>query len=585
MGGLSPNARRVLEARYLQRDASERLIETFEGLCERVAGAVAEAERGLGGEAAAAAAAFFETLVRREFLPNSPTLMNAGTPLGQLAACFVLPVGDSLEEIFEAVKRMAAIHQSGGGTGFSFSQLRPAGDRVQGTAGIASGPVSFLGVFDAATGVIVQGGRRRGANMGVLRVDHPDILEFVRAKASGDAIANFNLSVASTDGFWRAALAGESFDLVNPRDGKVVRSQEARRLLDEIAESAWASGDPGVIFLDAINRDNPTPQLGELETTNPCGELPLLPNEACNLGSIRLDAFVRAGRIAWERLDGTVDLAVRFLDDAIEVSRPPYAEIAERVRANRKIGLGVMGFADLLVDLGIRYDSPEAAALAGRLMARLRARAERASAALAEQRGVFPNFAGSRAEARGLRLRNATVTSIAPTGSLSILADCSSGIEPYFALAFVRHVLDGRRLPEANHRFEAALRRAGAWSEDLMAEVRCTGSARGIASVPEAVRELFPTAPEIPPEAHLEIQQAFQRHCDNAVSKTINLPATAAPEQVRAIYTSAWRRGLKGVTVFREGCKGDAVLVRGADGALQVSSEEAGDCPIRRCSG
>jgi ribonucleoside-diphosphate reductase alpha chain len=280
-----------------------------------------------------------------------------------------------------------------------------------------------------------------------------------------------------------------------------------------------------------------------------------------------------------------VDLAVRFLDDAIEMSRPPYPEIAERVRANRKIGLGVMGFADLLVDLGIRYDSPEAAALAEQLMARIRARAERASAALAERRGVFPNFAGSGAEARGLRLRNATVTSIAPTGSLSILADCSSGIEPYFALAFVRHVLDGQRLPEANRRFEVALRRAGAWSEDLMAEVRCTGSARGIASVPEEVRELFPTAADIAPEAHLEIQQAFQRHCDNAVSKTINLPATAAPEQVRAIYTSAWRRSLKGVTIFREGCKGGAVLVRGADGALEVSSEEAGDCPIRRCNG
>jgi ribonucleoside-diphosphate reductase alpha chain len=585
MGGLSPNARRVLEARYLQRDASERLIEDFEGLCRRVASAVAEAEREFGGEAERAAEAFFGTLMRREFLPNSPTLMNAGMPLGQLAACFVLPVGDSLEGIFEAVKRMAVIHQSGGGTGFSFSQLRLAGDRVQRTSGVASGPVSFLSVFDKATGVIVQGGRRRGANMGVLRVDHPDILEFVRTKASADGIANFNLSVTSTDAFWRAALADQSFDLVNPRDGKVVQSLGARGLLDEIAESAWASGDPGVIFLDAINRENPTPQLGELEATNPCGELPLLPNEACNLGSIRLDAFVRAGRIDWERLDGTVDLAVRFLDDAIEVSRPPYPEIAEIVRANRKIGLGVMGFADLLVDLEIRYDSPEAAAVAEQLMARIRGRAERASAALAEQRGAFPNFAGSRAEARGLHLRNATVTSIAPTGSLSILADCSSGIEPYFALAFVRHVLDGQRLPEANRRFEAALVNAGAWSADLVAEVRSTGSARGIASIPERVRELFPIAVDIAPEAHLEIQQAFQRHCDNAVSKTINLPASATPAEVRAIYTQAWQRKLKGVTVFREGCKGGAVLVRGADGALEVSSEEAGDCPIPRCNG
>jgi ribonucleoside-diphosphate reductase alpha chain len=574
---LSPNARRVLEARYLLRDAGGRTVEDFEGLCRRVAGAVAEAESGFAGEVGPMAEAFFGMLFRREFLPNSPCLMNAGTPLGQLAACFVLPVEDTIESIFEAAKRMAIIHQSGGGTGFSFSRLRPRGDRVRRTHGLASGPVSFLEVFDAATGAIVQGGRRRGANMGVLRVDHPDVAEFIHVKDEPGRIANFNLSVATHDAFWGAVERGDAFDLVNPRDGKVARSLDAGRLLDEIARSAWASGDPGVIFLDAVNRDNPTPQVGVLEATNPCGELPLLPNESCNLGSIRLDRFAAGGAIDWEGLEATVDLAVRFLDDVIEVSRYPFAEIEAVTRASRKIGLGVMGFADLLVDLGVPYDAPEAVALAERLMARIRSRAERASAALADERGVFPNFRGSRLEAGGKRLRNATLTSIAPTGTLSLLADCSGGIEPYFALAFVRHVLDGQRLSEVNPRFEAALRRVGAWSEDLAAEVRRTGSVRGVGAVPESVRRLFPTAADIAPESHLDIQQAFQRSVDNAVSKTINLPAATPPEAIRAIYASAHHRGLKGVTVFREGCKGVAVLIRGAEG-VEVSGDEAGDC-------
>jgi len=584
---LSPNARRVLEARYLVRDTGGRAVEDFEGLCRRVAGTVAEAEVAFAGDVEGTAEAFFQALFRREFLPNSPCLMNAGTALGQLAACFVLPVEDTIESIFEAAKRMAMIHQSGGGTGFSFSHLRPRGDRVRRTHGVASGPVSFLEVYDAATGAIVQGGRRRGANMGVLRVDHPDIAEFVHAKDAAGHITNFNLSVATTDVFWAAVERGDDFDLVNPRDDKVTRSIDARALLGEIARCAWAGGDPGVIYLDAVNRDNPTPQVGVLEATNPCGELPLLPNESCNLGSIRLDRFLRDGgaepssevlqRIDWERLDAAVDLAVRFLDDVIEVSRHPFAEIETVTRASRKIGLGVMGFADLLVDLGVPYDAPEAVALAERLMARIRARAERASAALAEARGVFPNFRGSRVETGGKRLRNATLTSIAPTGTLSILADCSGGIEPYFALAFVRHVLDGQRLPETNPRFEEALRRAGAWSADLVADVRRTGSVRGIESVPESVRRLFPTAADIAPEAHLDIQQAFQRSVDNAVSKTINLPAETTPDAIRAIYASAHRRGLKGVTVFREGCKGVAVLTRGTEG-VEVSGDEAGDC-------
>ena len=579
---LSENAQRVLEARYLLRDLAGRPVEGYEGLCRRVATAVAAAEAEHGGDPAAMAERFLGLLLRREFLPNSPTLMNAGTSLGQLAACFVLPVEDSIESIFEAAKRMAVIHQSGGGTGFSFSALRPSGDEAQRTHGVASGPVSFLRVFDAGTSVVKQGGKRRGANMGVLRVDHPDVLEFVRVKGRPDAITNFNLSVATTDAFWRAALAGESFDLVNPRDGKVVESVDAAELLDEIAHCAWQGGDPGVIFIDAVERENPTPRLGRLEATNPCGELPLLPNESCNLGSLRLDAFVRDGQLDLPRLDAAVDLSVRFLDDVIDVSRYPYPEIAEATAGSRKIGLGVMGFADLLVDLGVPYDDPEAARVAETVMARIRASAEHASARLAEERGVFPRVRGSRIEARGLRLRNATVTSIAPTGTLSILADCSGGIEPYFALAFTRHVLDGQQLPEVNPRFETALRRAGAWSSDLAAEVRKTGSARQIDAVPEALRRLFPTAMDVAPERHLAIQAAFQKHVDNAVSKTINLPATATAADIRAIYTRAWQLGLKGVTVFREGCKGAAVLVRGADG-VEVSGDEAGDCGAEVC--
>jgi len=582
---LTENARRVLEARYLARSPDGALTEDWEGLCARVARCVAAVEKEWGGDVARREEEFYGAMVRREFLPNSPTLMNAGTELGQLAACFVLPVEDRLESVFEALKQMAIIHQSGGGTGFSFSSLRPAGDVVQGTLGVASGPVAFMAVFDAATAVVKQGGRRRGANMGVLRVDHPDVVEFIRAKAERGQLSNFNVSLSTPDSFWRAVEQGTDFPLVNPRDGRVVRTLDARWLLDEIARFAWGTGDPGVLFIDAVNRANPTPHLGPLEATNPCGELPLLPNEACNLGSLRLDAFVRDGRIDWECLDRAVDLGVRFLDDVIEASRYPFPAITAMVHGNRKIGLGVMGFADLLVELGIPYDAPEAAALAERLMARIRARAEAASARLAEERGPFPNWEGSRAAARGLRLRNATVTSIAPTGTISIIAGCAGGIEPFFALAFVRHVLDGERLPETNPRFEAALRQAGAWSEELVARVRKAGSARQVRGVPEAVARLFPTAYDIAPERHLDVQQAFQKHVDNAVSKTVNLPASATPDDVRAIYLSAWRRGLKGVTVFREGSKeAEAVLVRGAGGELEVPDHFAGDCSDALCA-
>jgi len=585
MEPLGENALRVLEARYFRRDPDGTLREDWPALCGRVAQAVAAPEAEHRGDPDASAERFERMLLRREFLPNSPTLMNAGTDLGQLAACFVLPVEDSLDGIFEAVKRMAGIHQSGGGTGFDFSRLRPAGDAVRATHGIASGPVSFLSVFDAATGVVKQGGRRRGANMGVLRVDHPDVRAFVALKDVPGRCSNFNLSLAVPDAFFEAVERGEAFGLSNPRTGQLVECVDARTLLHEIAHHAWESGDPGLILLDAVNGTNPTPKLGPLAATNPCGELPLLPWESCNLGSIRLDAFARDGRIDWPRLEETVGLAVRFLDDVIDASRYPYPEIAAVTRANRKIGLGVMGFADLLVDLGVAYDSPEARRLAGELMARIHQRAEAASEELAAERGVFANYAGSRAEARGRRLRNATVTSIAPTGTLSILAGCAGGIEPFFALSFVRHVLDGQRLPETNPRFERALRAAGAWSSDLVAEVRARGSVRAVPGAPEKVKRLFPTALDLAPERHLDVQEAFQRHVDNAVSKTINLPADTSPEQVAEIYLSAWRRGLKGVTVFREGCKGSqAVLVRGASGVLEAAPSFAGDCADARCA-
>jgi ribonucleoside-diphosphate reductase alpha chain len=580
---LSENALRVLEARYLRCDASGRPIEDVEAQCHRVTTAVAAAETGFGGDAERHTEAFADALLRREFLPNSPTLMNAGTEDGQLSACFVLPVEDSLEKIFDAVKHMALIHKTGGGTGFSLSQLRAAGDGVGRHRGVASGPVSFLDVFDAATSAVVQGGRRRGANMGVLRVDHPDIRAFVGAKRSPERVTNFNLSVATTDAFWRAVLAGQSYDLVDPRGGKVVESVDAVALLEEIAEAAWESGDPGVIFLDALNRANPTPQLGSLEATNPCGELPLLAYESCNLGSIRLDAFVRGGQIDWERLDAMVDLAVRFLDDVIETNRHPLPEIAARTRATRKIGLGVMGFADLLVDLGVPYDAPEAVQIAERVMGRIHARAARASALLAQNRGAFPAWEDSRFAPRGPRLRNATLTSIAPTGTLSILADCASGIEPFFALAYVRRVLNGERLAEANPRFEAALRDASAWSAECLARVRETGSARAVEAVPRELQHLFPIASDIAPAAHLAIQAAFQRHVDNAVSKTINLPGDATPAQIREIYVSAWKLGLKGVTVFREGCRVGAL----ERGVAAVDGEGLEVCPDRghSCAG
>jgi len=571
------NAAQVLERRYLLRDERGEIVETPREMLVRVARAVAAPDADYPhADIERTERDFLEMMVRLEFLPNSPTLMNAGTRLGQLAACFVLPVGDSLPEIFDAVRDMAIIHQSGGGTGFSFSRLRPKGDIVRSTGGIASGPVSFMHVFDETTNTIKQGGRRRGANMGILRVDHPDIVEFVTAKLDGTSLRNFNLSVAVTDDFMAAAAEGRDYDLVNPRTGEAAGRRNAREVLDLIATSAWRCGDPGLVFLDEINRHNPTPALGDIEATNPCGEQPLLPHEACNLGSVNLAEMVRDGQVDWPRLAHVVRKAVHFLDNVIDASRYPLDAIAAITRANRKIGLGVMGFAEALIKLGIPYDSDEAAAIAERLMAFITAEARKASQQLAEQRGPFPNFARSVWPQRGFHaLRNATCTTVAPTGSISILAGCSSGIEPLFALSYVRHVLDGATLIEENALFRQAAQRGGFYSDDLIREIARRGSCRGLDAVPADVQRLFPTAFDIAPEWHVKLQAAFQKHTDNAVSKTCNLPHHAAPADVRHIYELAWSLRCKGITVYRYGSLPAQVLALDEDACSRCERPQA----------
>jgi ribonucleoside-diphosphate reductase alpha chain len=559
---LSVNASQVLERRYLLRDEHGRVVETPREMLVRVARAVAAPDANYpDSDIERTEREFLEMMVRLELLPNSPTLMNAGTELGQLAACFVLPVGDSLREIFDTVRDMALIHQSGGGTGFSFSRLRPKGDIVRSTGGIASGPVSFMQVFDATTNTIKQGGRRRGANMGILRVDHPDIAEFVTAKLDGQTLRNFNLSVAVTDAFMEAAAKGESYGLINPRSGQSAGRRNAREVLDLIATSAWRSGDPGLVFLDEINRHNPTPALGAIEATNPCGEQPLLPHEACNLASINLSAMIGEGQVDWEHLAHVVRKGVHFLDNVVDASRYPIGVIAEMARGNRRIGLGVMGFADALIKLGIPYDSDEAVAMADRLMAFVASEAWKASQRLAEVRGSFPNFSASVWPERGFRaLRNVTCTTVAPTGTLSIIAGCSSGIEPLFALSYLRDVLDGTRMVEQNALFRQAAIRRGFYSGQLFAEIARRGSCRGLAAVPEDVQRLFPTAFDIAPEWHVRLQAAFQKHTDSAVSKTCNLPESATPADVRRIYELAWRLRCKGITVYRYGSAAGQVL-------------------------
>ena len=585
-GRWSEPALRVLRERYLVRRDGQ-VAETPEEMCWRVAAAIARAEERFGRSAAAVgevAAAFYDMMVEGQFLPNSPTLMNAGRDNQlQYSACYVLPVGDSMPEIFDSVKAAAIIHQSGGGTGFAFSRLRPKNDIVRSTGGRASGPVSFLRVFNAATEAVKQGGTRRGANMGVLRVDHPDILEFIECKLDG-GITNFNISVAITDAFMAALEAGLDYDLVNPRTGLAVGRLSAREVFGRIVRAAWRTGDPGLVFIDRINASpaNPTPELGQIEATNPCGEQPLLPNEACNLGSLNVARFARerdgGWAVDWEEIERVVRLAVRFLDDVIEVNPYPLPEIDATVKANRRIGLGVMGWADLLFALQIPYDSQEALDLADRLMAFVEDKGHDQSARLADERGPFPNF--SRSIYRdGRPLRNSTVTTIAPTGTISMIADCSSGIEPVFALAFEHRVkgVDGERvLPFVSQSFERLGRERGFHSDALMSEVARRGSLHGIPGVPEEARAVFKTAHEIHWSWHVRHQAAFQKHTDNGVSKTINLPAEAVETDVAEAYLLAWREGCLGITVFRDGCKGGQVLNVGVGSEGAVLQDDGG---------
>jgi len=559
---LTENALRVLEKRYLSKDRTGQVIEEPEELFHRVARAIAVAEANYGStmDVEGWEKEFYRVMTSLEFLPNSPTLMNAGRELGQLSACFVLPVEDSMESIFDAVKNTALIHKSGGGTGFSFSSLRPATDRVGSTGGVASGPVSFMRAFDTATDVIKQGGMRRGANMAILRVDHPDIERFIRAKDDPNAFTNFNLSVAVTNEFMEAVKAGNDYDLINPRTGEVTGKLNAKDVFDIIVANAWKTGDPGVVFIDRINQDNPTPQLGKIESTNPCGEQPLLPYESCNLGSINLAKMIKTTddrvEIDYPRLAETVRTAVRFLDDVIDVNVFPIPEIAEKTRMTRKVGLGVMGFADMLIQLGLPYDSEEALQVASDVMGFLSDKADRASVELAGERGVFPAFESSIYDAPGApRVRNASRTTIAPTGTLSIIVGCSSGIEPLFALSYVRNILDGDHMVEVNPYFEEVARGEDFYSDELMESLATGTQLHTIKGVPNGIKRLFVTAHEVSPEWHVRMQAAFQEHTNNAVSKTVNFPRGATKEDVFKVYLMAYEKGLKGITIYRDGSR------------------------------
>lgn len=591
---LSDNALTVLRARYLLKDESGKVIETPEEMFRRVARAIASAESLYGDEAVEWEEKFYSLMTSLRFLPNSPTLMNAGKDMGQLAACFVLPVGDSMQSIFDTLKNAALILQSGGGTGFSFSKLRPKADMVRSTGGIASGPVSFMRIYNTATEVIKQGGARRGANMGILSVDHPDILEFIRIKRAEGELTNFNISVAVTDAFLEALRDDGEYDLVNPRSGIATGRLRAKTVFDEMVASAWETGDPGIVFIDRINRENPTPHIGKMESTNPCGEQPLLPYEACVLGSLNLSKYVtksvinsqslpplnpplgrreRKGsrqhftdnQIDWNSLTQDIKTAVRFLDNAIDVNKYPIQAIEQMHKGNRKIGLGVMGWADMLILLGIPYNSRKAFSLAGDVMRFVRDTARKASGELAGSRGVFPNFKGSVYDAPDMpRVRNATTTTIAPTGTLSIIADCSGGIEPLFALAYKRLILD-TELYEVNKYFFDFAEKIGFYRDDLREKVVQKGNLKGIKEVPPAIKKLFKTAHEIPPEDHIEIQARFQEHTDNAVSKTINMPYRARKEDVAKAFLLAYEKGCKGVTIFRYGTSRTGTLVRFTD--------------------
>lgn len=559
---ISDNARVVLEKRYVAKDANGKPIETVTGLFERVAKAIAEGDLKFGASQETyqkTYSRFLEMMLNLEFMPNSPTLMNAGRELGQLSACFVLPVKDSIDSIFDAIKHTAMIHKSGGGTGFSFSNLRPKNDIVGTTGGVSSGPVSFLKVFDAATEAIKQGGTRRGANMGILRVDHPDILEFIKCKSEDKTISNFNISVGITEAFMEAVEHDLEYSLVNPRGGGEVQRLNAKEVFQLIVDMAWKNGEPGIVFLDRLNRDNPTPTIGKIEATNPCGEQPLLPYEACNLGSINLVKVVSNGKIDWDKLRVLVHDSVHFLDNVIEVNKYPLPDITKMCLENRKIGLGVMGFADMLFLLGIPYDSQEGVDIGAKVMQFIQDEGRTASQELAKERGSFPNFAVSTFK-DDTPIRNATITTIAPTGTISLIAGASSGIEPVFAMSYIRNVMDGKHFYETNHIFEEELERRGLLSDEMLEKISSHGTIAHMPEIPEDVKRIFVCAHDIKPIWHVKMQAAFQGATDNAVSKTVNFPNTATKEEVAEVYMLAYKLGCKGVTIYRDGSRSEQVL-------------------------
>lgn len=563
---LTENAIKVLEKRYLAKDEEGRLLENPEGMFRRVAKAVAAADVKYvsAPELKKIEQEFFEMMANLEFLPNSPTLMNAGRPLGQLSACFVLPIEDTMEGIFETIKNAALIHKSGGGTGFSFSRLRPRGAAVNSTGGVASGPVSFMRVFNAATEAVKQGGTRRGANMGILRVDHPDILEFITSKRDNADITNFNISVGITEDFMEAVEKGWDYELIDPHTKKVTGTKNAREVFDLIVDMAWNNGEPGIVFLDRLNKANVTPELGEIESTNPCGEQPLLPYEACNLGSINLSLMLKENGnvvdVDFDKLRKTVIKAVHFLDNVIDVNKYPLPEIDEMTRGTRKIGLGVMGWADMLCKMRIPYNSQKAINLAEKVMKFIQEESRKASIEIAERKGVFPYYDKSIYKEMGIRVRNATTTTIAPTGTLSIIAGVSSGIEPLFAISYIRNVMDNDELVEVNPLFKQIAEKEGFYSEELMRRIAKKGSISGFAEIPKYIRDVFVTSHDISPEGHVKMQAAFQKYTDNAVSKTVNLRHEATKEDVREVFILADKLNCKGVTIYRDGSRDSQVL-------------------------
>lgn len=565
------NARTVLERRYLAKDENGKVVETVEEMFRRVASTIAAADAAYGkgeDEIKRLEDEFYEMMTECEFMPNSPTLMNAGRPLGQLSACFVLPVGDSMSDIFDTLKYAALVHQSGGGTGFSFSRLRQEGSIVRSTGGVASGPVSFMKVFNAATEAVKQGGTRRGANMGMLRIDHPDILRFIDCKENNNEINNFNISVAITDKFMEAVEKGEKYELIAPNNGEVVGTLDAREVFEKIIDAAWRNGEPGVVFIDEMNRYNPTPALGEIESTNPCGEQPLLPYEACNLGSINLSLCVTEEdgirSIDYDKLTEIVHKAVHFLDNVIDVNHYPLPIIDETTKRTRKIGLGIMGFADMLLKLGVPYNSVEAEQAAEEVMSLIQSEGRKASCELAAERGVFPAWNDSVFGKENLEIRNATVTTIAPTGTISIIADASGGCEPLFAYAFTKNVMDGDKLLVCNDMLVEKLKEYGVYSEELMQRIADEGTLAHIEEIPEEIRRVFVCAHDISPEWHIRIQAAFQKYTDNAVSKTINFPNSATREEVKEAYLLAYKLKCKGTTVYRDGSRDSQVLTTGS---------------------